>query len=142
MKKTRRYNASKVGDRAWALARQVALLVKPEEQILVQQMHEIVGDYSAVLVNAEQRQLLAACGAMAFGSVLNLLFLDEKQAEEEMVSSQYVAHLIRSIYTLGVIRGRAEAKEAAQDEPLEVTLRQLKNIYPVYIPPGPDGVVE
>ena len=114
MKNKPRINFSAAGQRAFALAKQAALFMRPEVQEKVRALHAEVGNYEAVLLNSDEQELLSAVGVMLLGAMLEMVLFPEKQdLDERLPSAAYVAHLVRSVYTSGVLRGRREQNAEA-----------------------------
>ena len=125
MPKVAKFNPNKAGQRAFALAKEVAKLAIPQQH-RVSAMHQLAGDYSAVPLDEEQKLLIATVGAHAYGAVCAVILADDNKEEEVIARQQYMRHLIQGIYTLGVLRGRDEAMQDREIQPLVETSRQLQ----------------
>jgi hypothetical protein len=127
---TKRYNVSEIGQRVIALSRQAARLMQnTADRERVAAMHERAGNYDEVPCNEEERALLASSGAMAVHAVLSMLLAKGQKEQEEIAHRQYLAHVIRAVYTVGVLRGREEGARTEANtgdtQPLIDTLKDL-----------------
>lgn len=127
--------------------------LSPENRGRIEAMEVGIEANGYAETNDDERNLIAASGAYLIAAICQTVI--DPPRDGVSAGAVPVAHILRCIYTTGVLKGRAEAAQDRSERPIEDVLTDIEATHPrsryttqqldpdIFVTmPEPDGMVE